>query len=288
MDILDEILLLQARQSACQPPLTSTGNTHACTYIGSEPCPAPKAVVPSPRGIQDAYFDFMGDDEQTASSAAPQQQPCVASPEQHPVRFNGKLHHPTDFQTTSSQLHGTGTTAAATVEPLTFTPSALTICPPQFAAESITPWIEDASSSPLCHDESASASTQYYDDDDDQDCSGSTLQADIKKNKVATSRVMPPTAKSILERRERALREGRRNEARLNDEERRILRRLRNRESAERCARRKNEQAQLMSMKIEHLESENIQLRSLAQEYEAEISKLEKVLWQRKASHSSA
>lgn len=90
-----------------------------------------------------------------------------------------------------------------------------------------------------------------------------------------SSNVMPPTAKSILERRERAIREGRRHEARLNDEERRILRRLRNRESAERCARRKMQQASSLSTKIAELEAENLRLRKIAAQCSSEVLALE-------------
>lgn len=92
---------------------------------------------------------------------------------------------------------------------------------------------------------------------------------------IGSSKVMPPTAKSILERRERAIREGRRHEARLNDEERRILRRLRNRESAERCARRKMQQASSLSMKIAELEAENLRLRKIAAQCSSEVLALE-------------
>jgi hypothetical protein len=284
MDILDEILLLQARQSSRLPSLTNQGNPpqhhqyQQCQYVGGENNPAGaarKVVVPSPRGIQDAYFDFMPEEPPASSTTL---QPYASSSPVEAVPVKALSSH---TQLSPFHIHN----ANAEIEPPSFAPTSLTICPPQFAAESITPWIEDASSSGGGNDESASASTRYY-DDDDQDGSGSTLHVD-QRNKTPSSRVMPPTAKSILERRERALREGRRNEARLNDEERRILRRLRNRESADRCARRKHEQAQLMSMKIENLENENNQLRSLAQEYEAEIAKLEKVLWQRRGTHGN-
>jgi bZIP transcription factor len=86
---------------------------------------------------------------------------------------------------------------------------------------------------------------------------------------------LPPTAKSILERRERAIREGRRHEAKLTQEERRILRRLRNRESAERCARRKSEESDALSDRILLLERENTRLRQVSVHYQAHIARLE-------------
>eukprot|EP00172_Hildenbrandia_rubra_P003913 Plantae.Rhodophyta-Hildenbrandia_rubra.ctg695.p1 GENE.Plantae.Rhodophyta-Hildenbrandia_rubra.ctg695~~Plantae.Rhodophyta-Hildenbrandia_rubra.ctg695.p1 ORF type:complete len:500 (-),score=95.51 Plantae.Rhodophyta-Hildenbrandia_rubra.ctg695:2726-4225(-) len=54
--------------------------------------------------------------------------------------------------------------------------------------------------------------------------------------------VLPETAEEIIERRARALREGRKEAAKLNDTERRKVRRFRNRQSAERCRDRKLEE----------------------------------------------
>lgn len=126
-------------------------------------------------------------------------------------------------------------------------------------------------------------------DADAQSLSMSSLRSDKKRKSTGTP-VMPPTAKSILERREKAIREGRRHEAKLSDEERRILRRLRNRESAERCARRKQEQASVLAKRITHLEKENVELRGMAEYYEREIRALESVLYptRQQGSMSSA
>lgn len=90
--------------------------------------------------------------------------------------------------------------------------------------------------------------------------------------------VMPPSAKSILERRERAIREGRRKDAKLTDAERRILRRLRNRESAERCRLRRVQQAVQLEKKIESMQVENKRLVAMAEQYEKTIKRLERVI----------
>lgn len=92
--------------------------------------------------------------------------------------------------------------------------------------------------------------------------------------------VMPPSAKSILERREKAIREGRRKDAKLSEVERRILRRLRNRESAERCRLRRVQQALALEKKIESMQVENKRLIKQAEEYLITIRKLETVIEQ--------
>ena len=99
-----------------------------------------------------------------------------------------------------------------------------------------------------------------------------------KRRKMELLPVMPPTAKSILERRERAIREGRRHEAKLSDAERRILRRLRNRESAERCRLRRLEQANQLENKISSLQCENDELRKQAADYEHRIKELQAII----------
>lgn len=99
-----------------------------------------------------------------------------------------------------------------------------------------------------------------------------------KKLKNEMSVVMPPSAKSILERRERAIREGRRKDAKLTDAERRILRRLRNRESAERCRLRRVQQASQLEKKIESMQVENKRLVAMAEQYEKTIKRLERVI----------
>lgn len=89
---------------------------------------------------------------------------------------------------------------------------------------------------------------------------------------------MPPSAKSILERREKAIREGRRKDAKLTEAERRILRRLRNRESAERCRLRRVQQAAQLEKKIESMQLENDRLVAMAEEYENTIQRLETLI----------
>lgn len=93
-----------------------------------------------------------------------------------------------------------------------------------------------------------------------------------------TTVVMPPSAKSILERREKAIREGRRKDAKLTETERRILRRLRNRESAERCRLRRVQQAAMLEKKIETMQVENKRLVEQAEEYQRTIQRLERVI----------
>ena len=89
---------------------------------------------------------------------------------------------------------------------------------------------------------------------------------------------MPPSAKSILERREKAIREGRRKDAKLTETERRILRRLRNRESAERCRLRRVQQAAQLEKRIETMQIENDRLVAIAEEYEKTIRRLEHII----------
>lgn len=107
---------------------------------------------------------------------------------------------------------------------------------------------------------------------------GETREGGEKRAKTDAAVVMPPSAKSILERRERAIREGRRKDAKLTDAERRILRRLRNRESAERCRLRRVQQAAQLERKIETMQVENNRLVAMAEDYERTIKRLEKVI----------
>lgn len=114
-----------------------------------------------------------------------------------------------------------------------------------------------------------------------QACTQQTPAAKQVAKKVKTETkpvVMPPSAKSILERREKAIREGRRKDAKLSETERRILRRLRNRESAERCRLRRVQQACQLEEKIECMQIENDRLCALAEDYEKTIKRLEKVI----------
>lgn len=99
-----------------------------------------------------------------------------------------------------------------------------------------------------------------------------------KKMRTGVSVVMPPSAKSILERRERAIREGRRKDAKLTESERRILRRLRNRESAERCRLRRVQQAVQLEQKIASMQVENKRLVAMVDKYEKTIKRLERVI----------
>lgn len=85
---------------------------------------------------------------------------------------------------------------------------------------------------------------------------------------------MPPSAKSILERRERAIREGRRKDAKLTEYERRVLRRLRNRESAERCRLRRLEEAAKLEQRMKLMQEENDRLIERASRYEQTILQL--------------
>lgn len=99
-----------------------------------------------------------------------------------------------------------------------------------------------------------------------------------KRAKRETSVVMPPSAKSILERREKAIREGRRKDAKLSETERRILRRLRNRESAERCRQRREEQAKDLQERIKTMQLENNRLVEMAGHYKQTIQRLENMI----------
>jgi hypothetical protein len=256
---------------------------HEMAFAGamapSAPAPTWKAggvLVPSPRGIQDMLFDFpaassdagaeggaggggrageAGADDKAAAHA------CCS-----PVKDEAALMPPA-YRTAADFIPAESVPASP--------PPLLVVPPSAFTRNCITPWLDGAAQS--------SATTGMTLAEENEQSGGPQRQlprtsAGVAKASSAPSKVMPPTAKSILERRERAIREGRRHEAKLNKEERRILRRLRNRESAERCAKRKNDQAEQLAGQIAQLERENLRLRSVAAQFETEVFKLEKYL----------
>lgn len=273
-DILDEMAAL-------------AGNV--MTNSDSESAKAACGVVPSPRGIQDILFDFptsSGPSSDQISGPSP-----IALPHYNPAsicasRQNGPL---TLSGTAKNELQLNRTQAAG----FSFgVPPPLLVVPPStFSQDLITPWLDECPpQSEAVAPKSVDAIGQHKSQPNNSLLVVGTgwkhapgAQASLKRARAMAfgsgpSKVMPPTAKSILERRERAIREGRRHEARLNSEERRILRRLRNRESAERCAKRKLEEADQLAEKIAELERENLRLRSIAVQYENAVVKLEEYL----------
>lgn len=72
--------------------------------------------------------------------------------------------------------------------------------------------------------------------------------------------------------------EGRRQDAKLTEAERRIVRRLRNRESAERCRLRRVEQARLLERKMVTMKQENERLVGQVEQYQATVSQLEQII----------
>lgn len=95
---------------------------------------------------------------------------------------------------------------------------------------------------------------------------------------IGTAGVMQPSAKSLLERREKAMREGRRKDAKFSDVERRIVRRLRNRESAERCRLRRLQQALLLESRVDCMQKENERLLSDVARYKFVIQRYEGII----------
>lgn len=102
--------------------------------------------------------------------------------------------------------------------------------------------------------------------------------ATTTKPTLPMENVMHPTASSILERRAKALSEGRRQDAKLSETERRIIRHLRNRESAERCRLRRAERARILRQKLVMMENENKRLTELSKRYRNTISCLEEII----------
>lgn len=98
------------------------------------------------------------------------------------------------------------------------------------------------------------------------------------KSTSPVGNVMPPMASSILKRRAKALSEGRRQDAKLSDTERRIIRRLRNRESAERCRLRRAERARILRWELVMMEEENKRLTEISERYRNTISCLEEIV----------
>lgn len=90
--------------------------------------------------------------------------------------------------------------------------------------------------------------------------------------------VMQPSAKAILERRAKAMREGRRKDAKLTEAERRIVRRLRNRESAERCRIRRVQHAALREQQMMSMQRENERLLAEAQYFRNAISQYQSII----------
>lgn len=289
-DILDEMAAIaDAMQPAMGCPQGNPGKT----------------TVPSPRGIQDMMFDF------PCTPGVPQ---GCGSQGFH-VGHKGEVFLPQDkgvHVPYAAPETPANHPAPCSQIPQT-TPPAVFVPPSMFDQREITPWSDvqqcDVQNSPDAGRTSGSMDAGVGDSagycvpgvlspssidvgkeclgfvsvDDEGDISWGTnitmpISGDHKDGNMRGFSKLPPTAKSILERRERAIREGRRHEARLNPEERRILRRLRNRESAERCAKRKNEQAAELSRKITKLEKENASLQSVVSSYREQIAKIETLL----------
>lgn len=262
-DILDEIAEIAG--SISKPAMTCN----------------PQPLVPSPRGIQDALVNALSH----AGNGCCSVNGCNPKAEVLEISDGQDIHCQANVPQNMPE-----NSPLQQQQQL----SLLEVPQPRYT-DSITPWIEegkppvlynpvDARSLQMQNMSLLSPSTATTADEfEDFDSFGSNSTFG-KGRKSDPPKVMPPTAKSILERRERAIREGRRHDARLSSEERRIVRRLRNRESAERCAKRKTEEAEQMSRRIACLEEENEHLRRVASQYEAEISSLETSILQ---CHSS-
>lgn len=240
----------------------------------------PPGLIPSPRGIQDSLANALNQARSTCCSGTG----CNAKAETlemnngHDVCCQANVPRNVPCH---SNVVGQGD------QPI----FSLQVPQPRYA-DAITPWIEEGKPPAAYYQASLPATLPQTtsllspstpttaDEFEEFDSFGSNSTASSRGRRLDPPMVMPPTAKSILERRERAIREGRRHEAKLSSEERRIVRRLRNRESAERCAKRKTEEAEQMSRRIACLEEENQTLRMLASEYEAEISSIESSLVQ--------
>lgn len=106
----------------------------------------------------------------------------------------------------------------------------------------------------------------------------SLVKSEHMKTEPNMVSVMQPSAKTILERRAKAMREGRRKDAKLTEAERRIVRRLRNRESAERCRLRRVHQAAMMEQRMVHMQQENERLVAEAESYRKAISHYQSII----------
>lgn len=281
MDILEEMAVIEAGSASKQGQPT-------------------RGVIPSPRGIQDLLLEFP-----TAPQTAAELSPPLLFP--HPSEVCELDSQCPDPQQTafhplaigSTNLHSPSSSNEVGY-PFAMSPPPVVVPQSNFAHAFITPWLDERPSqvnsgndcmamkegdyiepraSPVNEGKvlTPASATEAQMNSGSAFPSSSPLSLVIESH-GAPSKVMPPTAKSILERRERAIREGRRHEAKLNCEERRILRRLRNRESAERCAKRKAEEAELLTGKIDDLEVENARLRSVAAQFESAVFKLEQYL----------
>lgn len=285
MDILDEMAAIEAASTS---------------GLGK----AVRKVVPSPRGIQDFLLEFPTLPEADHDKGNPpasvypshsyEQKKRPATDTQH-APYLPVLPHPSDAPSPSN-----GSTSGY---PFAFSPPPVIVPPSSYGEDLITPWLDEHSPRPdrenevfvtkedvgvKTHERPALTRKSLMIETETEKKSAGSCRSSAPTYgfQDVPCKVMPPTAKSILERRERAIREGRRHEAKLNSEERRILRRLRNRESAERCAKRKAEEADLLARNIDELERENARLRSVAAQFESAVLKLEQCLGEKAKSTS--
>lgn len=120
---------------------------------------------------------------------------------------------------------------------------------------------------------------EHHPHDPDADPDNAVLvKSEAVKTESNVVSVMPPSAKTILERRAKAMREGRRKDAKLTEAERRIVRRLRNRESAERCRLRRVRQAAMMEQRMVQMQHENERLTAEAESYRKAISHYQSII----------
>lgn len=287
MDILEEMAAIEA-ECATGPGKAVREADMALTVVPSVlgSGKAVREVVPSPRGIQDFLLEFPTLPETVDDCGHPphslhpghtheqKKRPAVDTRQ---TSFLPLPPHPTDAHSPSN--------ASASGYQFAFSPPPVVVPPSSYGEDLITPWSDDLA---LKEDPGIQTRVSLTTPREGLMNEIETAKKLVSSGHLSRSptpgfhdakcKVMPPTAKSILERRERAIREGRRHEAKLNGEERRILRRLRNRESAERCAKRKAEEADLLTRKIDDLERENARLRSVAAQFESAVLKLEEHL----------
>lgn len=277
MDILDEMAAIEAASASSRSK-------------------AKRELIPSPRGIQDFLVEFPTVPETT-------QDPGHPPPPLSQAYIDESKYRPatSSQQTTFLPLPSISSDDISSPNAnscgfsFAFSRPAVVVPTSSYGKEdAITPWLDEHSAQPPPGNNNASVEEQEEFEIPAlpiQEKYTYTRTCEMEPEKIPAThhsyresisepqrvhgKVMPPTAKSILERRERAIREGRRHEAKLSSEERRILRRLRNRESAERCAKRKAEEADLLARKIDELERENARLRSVAAQFETAVSKLE-------------
>lgn len=292
-NILDEIIAVTENyrhyNDGLPKQLSSTTNVPISSVQNQSPFP--NAFAPSPRGVQDDLVPY-------SLLHAPNSSHSYYEQDNHSTSFQPSLIEDHSQSNCNPSIPITTSTQVNDVNPTSLTQQHHSNSPHISYQMNIPIISNDQTWSPHQHShietnqkqsqtmrpqysrlhKSSKRSLDQIDIKDEPQTTKKSMTTPTKRVKRDASVVMPPSAKSILERREKAIREGRRKDAKLSETERRILRRLRNRESAERCRQRREEQAKELQERIKTMQLENNRLVEMAGHYKQTIHRLEKMI----------